>query len=41
MAHQSHLIASDIEQYLKSHETKGLLRFSGPSRIVLQPAPKR
>ena len=27
MAHQSHLIASDIEQYLKSHETKGLLRF--------------
>ena len=27
MAHQSHLIANDIEQYLKSHETKGLLRF--------------
>ncbi len=27
MAHQSNLIASDIEQYLKSHETKGLLRF--------------
>ena len=27
MAHQSNLIASDIEQYLKSHETKSLLRF--------------
>ncbi|MDY0011268.1 MAG: sulfate adenylyltransferase subunit CysN [Rhodocyclaceae bacterium] len=27
MAHQSDLIATDIEQYLKSHENKGLLRF--------------
>ena len=27
MAHVSELIASDIEQYLKSHEKKGLLRF--------------
>ena len=27
MAHVSDLIASDIEQYLESHETKGLLRF--------------
>jgi bifunctional enzyme CysN/CysC len=27
MAHQSDLIASDIEGYLKSHENKGLLRF--------------
>lgn len=27
MAHQSHLIASDIQAYLKSHEHKSLLRF--------------
>ena len=27
MAHQSELIADDIEQYLKEHENKGLLRF--------------
>ncbi len=27
MAHQSDLIAADIEAYLKSHETKSLLRF--------------
>jgi bifunctional enzyme CysN/CysC len=27
MAHQSDLIATDIEKYLKSHETKSLLRF--------------
>ena len=27
MAHVSHLIAQDIEQYLKAHERKGLLRF--------------
>ncbi|MBP9217555.1 MAG: sulfate adenylyltransferase subunit CysN [Sterolibacterium sp.] len=27
MAHVSHLIAEDIEQYLKAHETKELLRF--------------
>ena len=27
MAHVSDLIASDIDQYLESHETKGLLRF--------------
>ena len=27
MAHVSNLIAEDIEQYLKSHETKELLRF--------------
>ena len=27
MAHQSDLIATDIEAYLKAHETKSLLRF--------------
>lgn len=27
MAHQSELIATDIESYLKAHENKGLLRF--------------
>ena len=27
MAHQSDLIASDIEAYLKAHEEKTLLRF--------------
>ena len=27
MAHVSDLIATDIEQYLKQHENKGLLRF--------------
>ena len=27
MAHISDMIATDIEQYLKSHETKSLLRF--------------
>jgi len=27
MAHQSDLIASDIEAYLKSHQYRGLLRF--------------
>ncbi|MGM0616268.1 MAG: adenylyl-sulfate kinase, partial [Pseudomonadota bacterium] len=27
MAHSSDMIAADIEGYLKSHESKGLLRF--------------
>ena len=27
MAHTSDLIATDIEQYLKAHENKSLLRF--------------
>ena len=27
MAHVSDLIATDIEQYLRQHETKSLLRF--------------
>jgi bifunctional enzyme CysN/CysC len=27
MAHQSDLISTDIEAYLKAHETKSLLRF--------------
>jgi bifunctional enzyme CysN/CysC len=27
MAHASDLIADDIDQYLQSHEHKGLLRF--------------
>src|ERR1700749_3522751 len=27
MAHKSHLIATDIEEYLKAHQHKSLLRF--------------